>query len=225
MERLKTKVKKNSEKAKKNILRLFREKRTNKVLGGFLMALGVFIFLMMIFANLGRVWKGLEPSKKQIVPQNVKEALDGFFGNIQVLPETIKYKEASANKRPLQIIIPKVSVDLKVLPARIINGKWETTEEGASYMVGSSVPSDTGNTVMYGHAKSKIFAPLKKLKVDDIIYVLTAEKWYRYKVAQVKEVNPNETSVVAPSKDATLTLFTCTAFLDSKRLVVIAKIW
>ena len=128
------------------------------------------------------------------------------------------------DKQPARIIIPKISLDLEVTPARITGNKWETTESGVSYMLGSSVPGEKGNTVIYGHAKNSIFGNLKKLKKDDLIYVLTNEKWYRFKVAEIKNVMPKETQVVGPTLTPTLTLFTCTAFLDSKRLVVVSKI-
>lgn len=225
MERIKSKIIKNSEKARKNILRLFRSKRTNKPIGGLLMLLGYLIFGLVVFANIGRVWKNLEPAKKQTVPDSIQNALDNFFGSIKVLPQTYMYKEALKEKQPARIIIPKISVDLDVEPARIIGDKWEINQTDASYMLGSSTPEEKGNTVIYGHAKNAIFGGLKKLKAGDIIYVLTNEKWYRYKVTETKEVKPKETQVVGPTLTPTLTLFTCTAFLDSKRLVVVAKIW
>lgn len=225
MERIKIKIKKKSEKARKNILRLFRNKKANKVFGGFLMAFGILIFAMVVVANIGRFWKNLEPAQKQAVPESVRGVLDNFFGSIKILPETHMYKEALKAVQPVRIIIPKIPVDLEVTPARIIGSKWETTNSGASYMMGSSVPSEKGNTVIYGHAKNEIFGGLKKVKTGDAIYVLTAEKWYRYKVAEVRSVKPTDTEVIAPTTEKTLTLFTCTAFLDSKRLVVIAKFW
>lgn len=198
-------------------------RKVNKALGGVLMAVGVFVFLLMTLANAGRFWKNMEASKKESLPANIRVTLDNFFGNIKVLPETITYKKADALKIPLRVIVPRLSVDLEIFPARILNNSWETTEKGASYMLGSAVPSEVGNTVLYGHAKTKLFAPLKKLKKDDVVYVLTKEKWYQYKVSDIKEVAPTETTVVAPTKEATLTMFTCSAFLDSKRLVVVAK--
>lgn len=189
------------------------------------MAVGITVFVLMILANVGRIWKNLDFEKKEAVPESARAVLDNFFGSIKILPETHLYKEALKEKQPVRIIIPKLSLDLDITPARIIGDKWETTDNGVSYMLGSSIPSEKGNTVIYGHAKNNIFGNLKKLKKDDLIYVLTNEKWFRYKVIETKTVKPTETEVVAPTIDKTLTIFTCTAFLDSKRLVVTAKIW
>jgi LPXTG-site transpeptidase (sortase) family protein len=64
------------------------------------------------------------------------------------------------------------------------------------------------------------FIALKDIKKDDIVYVLTHERWYRYKVREIKTVYPNDVTTVAPSKNEILTLFTCSGFFDEKRLIV-----
>lgn len=123
---------------------------------------------------------------------------------------------------PVRIIIPKTDIDLKVIPAQIVNGYWELSETTASYGLGSGHPKHASNTVIFAHARKGLFYNLKNVKTGDSIYVFTKNKWYRYKVNKITAVYPNETEVIQPTKKETLTLYTCTGFSDEKRLVVTA---
>jgi len=55
------------------------------------------------------------------------------------------------------------------------------------------------------------------------IYVLTKNEWFSYEVSDVKEVLPNQTEVIKPTDDERLTLYTCSGFADTKRLIVTAR--
>ena len=66
-------------------------------------------------------------------------------------------------------------------------------------------------------------AALKKVKEGQLVYVFTKDKWYSYKIDTIKEVLPTQTEVIAPTDTAVLTLYTCSGFSDSKRLIVQAK--
>jgi len=123
---------------------------------------------------------------------------------------------------PVRIIIPKSDIDLKVIPAQIVNGYWELSETTASYGLGSGHPGHASNTVIFAHAREGLFYNLKNVKTGDSIYVFTKNKWYRYKVNKITAVYPNETEVIQPTKNETLTLYTCSGFNDEKRLIVTA---
>lgn len=127
------------------------------------------------------------------------------------------------DKTPVRIMIPSVQIDLPVKEAKIVNGYWEVFPTGAGFGLGSAYPDEIGNTVIFAHARKGMFLPLKEVKVKDNIYVFTKDKWYGYKVEEIKEVLPSQIEVIAPTKNRTLTLFTCTGFADSKRLIVMAK--
>lgn len=125
---------------------------------------------------------------------------------------------------PAQILIPKVRINLSVFEAKAKDKVWEISEEGASYLLGSGVPGGKGNVIIYGHNKNKLFGPIRWLEIGDEIKVINKKgEEFIYKVARTKTVSPDEISVLAPTEDATLTLYTCTGFLDSQRLIVIAK--
>lgn len=124
---------------------------------------------------------------------------------------------------PLRIVIPKYSTDIPIVESKVIDGYWELSETTASHGIGSANPGDNGNIVVFAHAKEGLFLPLREIKKETLVYILTKDRWYRYTVVDSKLVNPNQIEVIAPTKNATLTLFTCSGFLDNKRLIVTAK--
>ena len=132
------------------------------------------------------------------------------------------YKNQTTQDLPVRILLPKENIDLNVTPSKIINGYWELSENTASYGEGSGIPGQNGNTVIFAHAREGLFYNLKDVQVNDVIYVFTKNNWYRYKVNKITAVYPNQTEVIAPTKNQTLTLYTCTGFSDEKRLIVTA---
>lgn len=127
------------------------------------------------------------------------------------------------NKPPIRIVIPDLSIDLPVKEARVIKGYWEVFPDVAGFGLGSAYPEEVGNEVIFAHARPGLFLPLKDAKIGQKIVVFTKDKWYSYTVSDIKEVNPNQIEVIAPTQDSTLTLYTCSGFADSKRLIVTAK--
>lgn len=94
----------------------------------------------------------------------------------------------------------------------------------------TSTPDAGGNTVIVAHRYTYTnprgtFYFLNKMKVNDKIGVFWHGKRYVYRVASVRTVKANESSIEAPTKNAQLTLYTCTPlWLPKDRLVVIAEL-
>jgi LPXTG-site transpeptidase (sortase) family protein len=132
------------------------------------------------------------------------------------------YSSKDKTQDPVRILIPNVSIDLKVIDAQIVNGYWELSDNTASYGLGSGQPGEKNNTVIFAHARQGLFYNLKDVKLNDVIYVFTKDKWYRYKVNKITAVYPNQTEVIKPTTTQVLTLYTCTGFYDEKRLIVTA---
>jgi LPXTG-site transpeptidase (sortase) family protein len=107
-------------------------------------------------------------------------------------------------------------------PSTLFNGIWRRPH--------TSTPDKGGNTVLTAHrflytSGNNTFYHLDKVKKDDVITITWEDKEYTYKVSETRVVNPDDISIEAPTKDATLTLYTCTPLWTSKeRLVVIAKL-
>ena len=157
--------------------------------------------------------------------------LIGFFGfinfpakqnNNPIQINSNLYLNKASENIPVKIIIPEVNIDLPVVQAKVVDGYWEISEHTASYGDGSGIPGQNGNTVIFAHARVGLFYNLKDVKTGDIVYVFTKNSLYRYKVNKIMAVYPNQTEVIKPTKDQTLTLYTCTGFSDEKRLVVTA---
>lgn len=139
-------------------------------------------------------------------------------------PVEIKgFGEESTGDVPTKVVIPELSVDLEVRPSEVVNGYWEVFPDRAAWGAGSGFPGESGNQVIFAHAREGIFLPLKDIEVGMNVYVTTEESWYSYKVEEIKEVTPDEVEVIRPTEDETLTLYTCSGFNDEKRLIVIAK--
>jgi LPXTG-site transpeptidase (sortase) family protein len=130
------------------------------------------------------------------------------------------YKDDEVPKR---IIIPSLSIDLSVQKAKIVSGYWEVFDDKAGWGEGSGLPGKEGNQVIFAHAREGLFLPLRSIEVGKRVYVLTDSGWYQYTVHEVKEVFPNQIEAIASTDDETLTLYTCSGYSDSKRLIVIAK--
>lgn len=140
-----------------------------------------------------------------------------------IRPDTAFIGNSSSYEIPKQIIIPSVSIDLKVAPAKLIRGYWETSSTFASFGEGSAPPGTGSNTVVFAHAREGLFLPLKDVNIGDTIYLLTPSRHFSYTVDTITEVNPHDVHTIRPTEDERLTLFTCSGFLDSKRLIVVAK--
>ncbi len=142
-------------------------------------------------------------------------------GPIKIEANLLQKKETT--QEPLRIVIPTLSIDLPVVEAKVVNGFWELSETSASHGIGSANPGELGNTVIFAHAREGLFLPLRSIKNNDNVYVLSKDHWYRYRVVQTQLVDPDHIQVIAQTKDETLTLFACSGFLDSKRLIVTLK--
>jgi sortase A len=112
---------------------------------------------------------------------------------------------------------------LPVKTAKIVAGYWQVFEDTAAWGEDSGYPGKSGNQVIFAHARKGLFLPLRGIAVGDKVYIMTDAAWYAYEVKEIKDVTPDQKEVIAPTTDETLTLYTCTGFEDSKRLIVVAK--
>lgn len=140
--------------------------------------------------------------------------------NKEPIVASSEFKKVSSDSNIVRILIPGKSIDLVVRHAKIIKGYWETSEGSASHGEGSANPGERGNVVVFAHARVGLFYNLKDVKEDDIVYIFTKDRWYRYKVSEIKAVYPNQIETVGPTDKEVLTLFTCSGFFDEKRLIV-----
>lgn len=122
---------------------------------------------------------------------------------------------------PAKIIINSIGINLNIQEGSIADGVWVISQTTATHLINSSVPEETGNTVIYGHNTKPIFARLFNIKINDQIEIQTKDaKSYLYKVTKTQWVKPTDVNVIAPTDYSVLTIYTCAGFLDQYRLVV-----
>ncbi len=144
-------------------------------------------------------------------------------------PKTIEFNNlkvvsaSSSNLIPVRIIIPSQKIDEGIYGAKITNGQWETTDKGISYLLSSPVPGARGNSILYGHNWISLLGKLTNMKPGQTIQIVLNNGQTRTFVIQFTSVvDPNETHILAQTKDSRITIYTCTGFLDSKRFVAVA---
>lgn len=134
-----------------------------------------------------------------------------------------KEKDKAKRQPPVRIIIPSIGTDIPVKEAKIVKGYWEVFPDMAGFGEGSAYPDETGNTVIFAHARPGLFLPLREAKVGQEVIVLSKDRWFNYRIVDIKEVFPSQTESIVSTQEAVLTLYTCSGFADSKRLIVRAK--
>ncbi|MFN2198828.1 MAG: sortase, partial [Anaerolineales bacterium] len=123
----------------------------------------------------------------------------------------------------IQIQIPGINID-----APVVQGDgWEQLKKGVGQHIGTANPGQKGNLVVSAHNDifGEIFRDLDQLKPGDQVTLFTSQRAYTYVITGSKIVEPNQVDVMAPTRDATLTLISCYPYLvDDQRIVVTARL-
>jgi LPXTG-site transpeptidase (sortase) family protein len=124
---------------------------------------------------------------------------------------------------PVRITIHNLNIDLPVFPSRIVQNEWETTQSGASYLKSSPIPGEPGNSIIYAHNWASLFGNLIDITPGDQITIEYQDKSKKtFEVKYTSVVTPDTSSILSPTKDKRITLYTCTGFMDSHRFVAVA---
>lgn len=126
--------------------------------------------------------------------------------------------------KPSKLYIPTFNKSLDVYDGSFEKNRWVVSQKGVSFMTSSALPGEEGNAVMYGHNRKSILGDLKNIKKDEyILVILSDQSVVKYKISDTKEIQPTQVEILNQTKDATLTIYTCSGYLDESRFVVIAK--
>jgi sortase A len=87
----------------------------------------------------------------------------------------------------------------------------KTLRRAVGHLQSTPRPGQNGNICLAAHRDS-FFRPLKDVGTGDEIYVQTPMRTEVYRVISTKIVEPDEVSVLKPTKSNTLTLITCYPF-------------
>lgn len=163
-----------------------------------------------------------------------------FFVLISAAHWHLKYQALSLDKQLLEQYSEAKQIDTSgMIPTHIFiqwfidtsiteqlfnNENWTISDTEASYLSQSAKPGEKGNIIIYGHNKRSIMGNIRALKGNEIIILTTKDgSIHQYKIEKLIEVNPDQTEYLEPTQEETLTLYTCSGFLDSKRFIVQAK--
>lgn len=122
------------------------------------------------------------------------------------------------------IIIPKI--DLKAPIDEGIDNK--TLKYAAGHFEGTALPGEKGNCCIAGHRSytyNEMFNRFDEIAKGDEIIINTKKGKYTYLVYDILVVKPEEVDVLNNTKDATLTLVTCTPIrIATHRLIIKGKL-
>ena len=144
-----------------------------------------------------------------------------------IIPTTIDpigAKETTNSLYPLAITINSINVNLSIIPSAKTNNKFETTKNGVTYLTDSVLPAQTGNSVFYGHNWSNLLGNLKNVKRGDTIELKYSNGEVKtFTVDLITEMPAEYAKVSLDSNQKVMTIYTCSGFLDSKRIIVTAN--
>ena len=131
---------------------------------------------------------------------------------------------SSSGSAPIFIRMPQINISLPIDAGDITNGTWNVSSKNATYLVRSAPPGTNGNTVIYGHNLDTIFGRLRLAQKGHTVLLTTKDgAMHRYIISNVLTVSPNRVDLVLPTNLEILTIYTCTGFFDSQRLVIQAE--
>lgn len=206
-----------------------------KILVFILEFLAIFIFIYIVFLPFYPTLKYNLQHKDQNVDlvntENLSENKD-----IQTV-ELVKQKtdnilnhfpEAEYAVSPNRLIIPKIGVNAPIVDSEsaeygLSRGSWRMPE--------SSTPDKGGNTVITGHRfkylppNNMTFYLFHKLEKGDAFSIIWNKEKYFYRIKETKIVEANDMSILNPSEESIVTMFTCHPIYSTKqRLVVIGEL-
>ncbi len=125
------------------------------------------------------------------------------------------------------VVIPAMLLDQPIVEDR---NMYRALDKGIWRWPGGSTPDNGGNTVLVGHRftytqPKGVFYFLDKLKTGDTVGIVWDGTTYIYRVNGSKVVKPTQVSILDPTKEPTLTMYTCTPlWLPKDRLVITATL-
>lgn len=146
----------------------------------------------------------------------------------RIIDESSRPAEPVGKARvPEDSLIGRIEIPRLQVRAIVEEGVGSTTlRRAVGHVPGTAMPGETGNVGLAGHRDS-FFRELRNVRRRDQITIQTPDRDYAYEVESTRIVEPKDVEVLAPTKDATLTLVTCYPFYyvgnAPKRFIVRAR--
>jgi LPXTG-site transpeptidase (sortase) family protein len=138
---------------------------------------------------------------------------------------TVGSTEHIISGEPTRITVDRLGIDLVVKDGYYENStkEWTLSDNATYFAAMTTPPNDShGNTFIYGHNTSTIFAPLKDISVGDIVNVYTSNGHiFRYTYRADAVVTPDITNVLYEDPASPqLTIMTCEGIWSKVRRIM-----
>lgn len=148
------------------------------------------------------------------------------YHNLRILSfkaESVSIRVNSSIK-PVYIKAYPVGVDVAIKEAGIVNGIWQVHPNEVSYLKTSDGIGGSSNIILYGHNKINVLGPIRHIKIGAVIELTGSDgNVYKYEVTKTDTVKPDNLVYLNELDRETLTIYTCTGFLDTERFIVVAN--
>jgi len=126
------------------------------------------------------------------------------------------HPDAASISRPASIakgeLIGRLEVPRLKLSAAIAEGEDDLTlGKAVGHLSDTPMPWQGGNVALAAH-RDTLFRPLKDIRINDEVRVMTSRGEFVYRVKKTQIVNPEDVWVMAPTENPSLTLITCYPF-------------
>ena len=119
---------------------------------------------------------------------------------------------SAIDTRATQSLLWRIEVPRINLSAVAREGVDTRTLRGAvGHIPGTALPGERGNAGFAAH-RDTFFRPLRDVRKGDEVIVTTSRGVYRYSVTGTRVVDPDDVTVLDPTRDTALTLVTCYPF-------------
>lgn len=160
--------------------------------------------------------------KENFYPKQVAQRYDS---KSDAESSTVQATPQESTAQPTFIDIPTAYIYLEIVPGYYdySNNTWTVDGAKANFATVSSVPNAKGgNTYIYGHNQSQVFARLGNLNMGDKAIVTNADgDKFEYILAEITDVNPDDLSFLNYKGKPILTLQTCWGLWDRYRRLYI----
>lgn len=124
------------------------------------------------------------------------------------LESTLLYPERPKTGDNIGILtIPSIRATLPIIEGT----DEEELEKGVGHYKNSVLPGEPDHSILSGH-RDTVFRKLGEVELNDLIIVTTSAGQFTYEVVEIYVVDKDDTSVITPTPNATLTLSTCYPF-------------
>jgi LPXTG-site transpeptidase (sortase) family protein len=130
-------------------------------------------------------------------------------------------KASEIQGQPTELLIPSLNMDLPIIPGYYDahTKSWTLTLNKVQYATITPQPNNVeGDTFLYGHYRSEVFARLHTIPANAQAIVKTANNHtFYYQLSSIRTTNPGDDSVFTYKGKPILTIQTCTGIFFQNR--------